>query len=176
MCLIIQTHLTICPTAAWFIPQDSTQELSYQEKNMMPSKTPSSQQVIPSFSSGKPFCLVLSYQQERSFTVLKYWGFFCSYWVQYPAISVSYFVFVFSMHFSLQAQSHAGCHQFSIISSYIVYGFSSPQSCHSQPAQNHPSTGEKKALSSYFGFSGTKNIVQIFFFFHRKITDFRLRA
>lgn len=136
-------------------------------KNTVPSKIPSSQQVIPPFSSGKAFCLVSSYQQDRSFTVSKYWGFSVAtgYSIQLFLSPILFLSFPYISPNKLRAMLAAinPLH----FCSYILEGFSSPQSCHSQPAQNHPSGGENKALSRYFGFSGTKkNIVQIFILFY----------
>lgn len=145
----------------------------------MPSKTPSCQLVIPSFSSGKPFCLLLSYQQDRIFTsVSKYWGFISA----ATGYSIQLFLSpILFLSFPCISPNKLGAIQAAISSlhfcSCIVECFFSPQSYHSQPAQNHPSSGDKKALSRYFGFSRTKIIVQIYFFFpHRKITDFWLCA
>lgn len=69
---------------------------------MRPSKTPSCQLVIPSFSSGN-FSSAWFYLTSKT-EVLLFQSigvfFFCSYWIQYTAIFVSYFILVFYMHLS----------------------------------------------------------------------------
>lgn len=145
---------------------------------MRPSKTPSCQLVIPSFSSGN-FSSAWFYLTSKTEVLLfQSIGVFFSVATGY---SIQLFLSpILFLSFTCIYPNKLGAILTAIISlhfcSYIVEGFSSLQYCHSQPAQNHPSSGEKKALSRYFGFPRTKTIVQFIFFSTEKITDLWLSA
>lgn len=113
-CLILQKYLIICVTVAQFIPQDNTVTVTPRKKQdvtedttfwigyllLFQWKTLSHSFILPARCK---FCF---------FNIL---FIFCSYRVQYTTISVPYVVPVLYMHFSLQAQSHIVCHQFSTV-------------------------------------------------------------